>query len=144
MTVKDRYSGIQTLFKTANESSCHFLSLLSIAEEENIRLGKSNPNIDLIDAIRISQSKQWMNHDFTVTVQGSLDLLKHYTGKKWTRREVKKLPLKIKPNEYTEVIYKNDSTGFKHYRRRYFDTLENSITVRDGYISAYYIYTCEE
>ena len=144
MTVKDRYSGIQTLFKTANESSCHFLSLLSIAEEENIRLGKSNPNIDLIDAIRISQSKQWMNHDFTVTVQGSLNLLKHYTGKSWTRKEVKKLPLKIKPNEYTEVIYKNDNTGFKHYRRRYFDTLENSITVRDGYILAYYIYTCEE
>lgn len=144
MTVKDRYSGLQTLFKTAHESSCHFLTLLSIAEEENIRLGKQNSYIDLIDAIRVAQSKQWMDHEFTVTVQGSLELLKHYTGKKWTRREVKKLPLKIKDNEYTEVIHKNDNTGYKHYHRRSFDTLVNSITVRDGYVFCYYIYTCEE
>lgn len=144
MTVKDRYSGIQTLFKTAHESSCHFLTLLSIAEEENIRLKKTNPNIDFIDAVRVAQSKQWMNHEFTVTVQGSLDLLKHYTGKTWTRREVKKLPLKIKDNEYTEVIHKNDRTNFKHYHRRLFDTLESSVTVREGYVLCYYIYTCEE
>lgn len=144
MTVKDRYSGLQTLFKTANESSCHFLSLLSIAEEENIRLCKLNPNVDLIDAIRVAQSKRWMDHEFTVTVQGSLELLKYCTGKKWTRREVTKLPSNIKDNEYTEVIHKNDKTGFKHYHRRYFDTLESSVTVRDGYILGYYIYTCEE
>lgn len=137
MTVKDRYSGIQTTLGLCHTDGCHFLTLLSIAEEE------SGKYVDLIDAIRVSTSKKWMDSEFTVTVQGSLDLLKHYTGKKWTRREVTKLPAIIKDNEYTEAIYYNPDTKYHHYRRRGYDTIVDSATVRNGHIEKYYIYTCE-
>lgn len=132
--VKERYSGIQTVFKNCNLYGCHFLTLLSIAEESN------NSPIDLIEAIRISQSKDWINSDFELTEKTALSLLKYFTNKEWTRREVKKLPT-IQDNEFTEVIYFNKRTGYHHYRRRGFDTLANSITVQEGVIEKYYIYT---
>lgn len=137
MTPKQRYQGIQSTLKIAGDNACHFLTLLSIAEEE------SEAPIDLIEAIRITQKMKWMNSEFTVTVAGSLALLEYYTDKKWTRREVKVLPSVIKDNEYTEAVYKNDNTGFNHYRRRGYDTLNHSVTVAEGYIEKYYIYTCE-
>lgn len=137
MTVKERYSGIQSILKIAGDNACHFLTLLSIAEEE------SKASIDLIEAIRVGQNKKWMDSEFTVTVTGSLALLKYYTNKKWTRREVKKLPPVIRSNEYTEAVYKNNNTGYTHYRRRGYDTLNYSVTVTEGYVEKYYIYTCE-
>lgn len=136
MTVKDRYSGFQTLCEKLNKYGCHFLTLLSIAEEE------SGKTIDLIEAVRLSQSKKWIDGDFTVTVEGSLKLLELYTGKKWIRKEVVKLPSVIKDNEYTEAVWYNPRTNFTHYRRRGFDTLENSVTVAEGSIKKYYIYCC--
>lgn len=35
MTVKERYSGIQTILGDCHTDGCHFLTLLSIAEEES-------------------------------------------------------------------------------------------------------------
>lgn len=144
VSVKEKYSGCQTMLKTANESACHFLTLLSIAEEERIRQKRSNSNIDFLEAVVITKKNKWMDKDFVVTVQGSLDLLEFYTDKKWTRREVTKLPSSIKDNEYTEVIHFNERTEFRHYHRRSFDTLINSVTVKEGRIEKYYIYTCED
>ena len=143
VSVKEKYSGCQTMFKTANESACHFLTLLSIADEENIRLKNGKPGIDFLEARVIAQKMKWMDKDFTVTVEGSLKLLELYTDRKWSRREVKSLPAVIKDNEYTEVIHYNERTKFKHYHRRSFDTLVNSITVKEGRIINYYIYTSE-
>ena len=134
MTTLERYNGIQTMMGELFDSGCHFLVLLSIAEEE------SGAQIDLIEAIRISQSKGWMRSDFYVV--DALSILRFYTHKEWVREEVKKLPKDILDNQYTEVVYFNKRTSFKHYRRRAFDTLENSTTVREGYVLNYYIYTC--
>lgn len=141
ISVKEKYQGIQTLFKVANESSCHFLALLSIADEENIRLKNGRPGIDFIEATRIAMKNNWMDKEFTVTVAGSLALLKHYTGRVWTRKEVNVLPGIIKDNEYTEVIHKNKE--IRHYHRRGFDTLVSSKTVKEGFVEKYYIYTSE-
>lgn len=134
MTVRQRYEGLQTICKELNESGCLFLSVLSIAEEAT---GKE---IDLINAIRISQSKGWLSYDFEV--KDSLAILRHFTHHEWTRSEkLKKLPATIKDNEYTVAIYYNKNTSFTHFRRRGFDTLTNSVTVRDGVIIGYYIFT---
>lgn len=141
ISVKDKYTGCQTMFKKANSYACHFLTLLSIADEENIRLQNKKSGIDFLEARVIAQKMKWMDKDFTVTVEGSLKLLEFYTDRKWSRREVKTLPEIIKDNEYTEAIYKNGET--RHYRRRAFDTLTASVTVRDGYVEKYYIYTSE-
>lgn len=135
MTTKDRYEGIQTILKTCGEEGCHFLSLLSIAEEEE------KTYIDLIMAIRMFRSKGWLTPDFFVT--DAIKILNFLTSKEWTREEVTKLPKEIAANQYTEVCYYNEKTSFRHFRRRYFDTLENSNTVKNGKIEKYYIYTCK-
>ena len=46
----------------------------------------------------------------------------------------------INDNEYTVAVWYNERTQFKHFRRRYFDTLLNSVTVKEGSIAYYHIF----
>lgn len=134
MTVKDRYEGFQDVAKDLWECGCHFLVLLSIAEEE------SGTKIDLIECIRLCRSKGWIRSDFYVN--DALAILRFYTHKEWKRSDIlQKLPKVIADNQYTEVIYYNARTSFQHFRRRGFDTKNDSVTVREGKIIGYYIYT---
>lgn len=84
-------------------------------------------------------SKGWLTSDFFV--KDSLAILNYYTQKKWERKSVSELPFEIKENEYTVMIWYNQRTGYTHFRRRYFDTLTDSVTVREGTIQGYYIYS---
>lgn len=136
MTVKNRYQGLQTILQSCGDEGCHFLALCSIIEEVNQR------PLDLIEAIRVSQSKGWVKSDFFCK-NGDL-FLNYFTNKNWKRREVEKLPDEIKENEYTEAIYFNPRTEYCHYRRRGFDTIDNSLTVREGYVMKYYIWYYED
>lgn len=138
MTVKDRYAGIQTIFGVCNVNGCHFLTLCSIIEDYN-RISNPSYTLDTIDAIRVSQSKGWFTPEFEG--KDALAFLNYYTGKTWSRKEVKTLPNKIEDNEYTEVVFYNPRTKFRHFRRRYVDTLVDSVTVREGIVEKYYIYT---
>ena len=132
MTVKNRYNEIQSILGKCYEYGCHFLSLLSIIEEVN------NEPVDLNEAIKVCQSKGFMDSNFFVKTGD--ELLEYFTGKKWTRKIVETLPSNIKDNEYTEVIYFNPKTNKFHYRRRGWDTLIDSKTVKDGYVLKYYIW----
>lgn len=135
MTLKERYYGLQTILGKCGSEGCHFLTLCSIIEEVN------NEPLDLIEAIRVAQSKGWFDTNF---YGKAADLfLNHFTGKKWSRKKVDVLPV-IKGNEYTEAVYYNSDTGYFHYRRRGFDTIVDSVTVRDGIIVEYYIWSYEE
>lgn len=129
---KTRYSGIQSELKVCGSEGCHFLSLLSIAEEV------IKEPIDLLDAIRLAKDNNLIDDEFTVL--DNCALLCVLTGKSWRQSEVGTLPDIILDNEYTEVIYYNPRTKFKHYRRRGFDTLKNSVTVKEGRVFAYRIY----
>lgn len=133
MNVKTRYTGIQTIFKALGAEGCFFLCLLSIAEET---LGKE---IDTINAIRqCLKNKLIRKNDFWVyDSAGVLELL---TGLKWTKKEVKELP-SLSNNDYSVCKYYNPKTKLTHFRRRGFDTWDLSITVRDGYIQSYYLFT---
>lgn len=144
LSIKDRYSGIQDILGDCKDGGCHFLILLSIAEECRKDLLKiENYYIDLIEAIRVSHQNGWFTEYFWGT-ENQLKLLEYYTGKKWTRSQmVQDIPGNLKKNQFTEVVYQNDSTGYNHFTRRYLDTLKNSVTVKNGYILGYYIYTCE-
>lgn len=134
LDIKKRYSGLQDKLRLCGSDGCHFLTLLTIIEEFN------NRPVDLVDAILVSQSKGWFTSDFEG--RDATALLRYYTKKEWTRSEfLKKLPATIKENEYTEAVYFNPKTTYQHFRRRGIDTKENSLTVRDGYIQGYYIYT---
>lgn len=134
MTVKDRYTGIQDLFKVVGSDGCLFLSLCSIIEEVN------EQPVDIIDVLKTSIDNKWV--DEKMYVLDSLALLGHWTNKKWARKEVASLGI-IRDNDYTIAKWYNSRTGFTHFRRRGWDTVVNSQTVKQGKLKGYYIYTYE-
>lgn len=140
MTVKERYENLQTELLAAHTDGCHFLTLCSIADE--YRYDHNMDYIDIIWAVRLCQSKGLLKSDFYVNDDGCriLSLLTH--GKKWSRKDVEVL-LPIGDNDYTEAEWFNPRTKYTHFRRRYFDTLRDSVTVAEGYIKRYRIYTVQ-
>ena len=136
MNVKERYNGIQTVFEKAGESGCLFLSLLSIAEEY------TGLPVDFIVAYRKCLELGLIEKDFFCNDQEKI--LYEFTGKKWKKTVLKELPDPVPENMYTVQKWFNERTGLTHFKRRGFDTLECSITVKEGYIKEYYCYSVEE
>lgn len=131
--LKSRYNGIQSKMKKIGESGCLFLSLCTIIEEV------TNKEADIIGIIQESMAKGWLTESYTV--KDSLALLNAYTGKRWSRIEVKELPIVINDNDFTIEKWVNPKTGGNHFRRRFVDTYTDSNTVRTGKLECYYIYT---
>ena len=136
MTVKGRYSGIQTVFKNAGESACLFLSLLSIAEEY------TGLPIDFIVAYNRCIDMDLIGKDFFCKDQEKI--LAVFTGKRWKKTVVQKLPNPVPDEMYTVAKWYNERTNFTHFRRRGFDTLIDSVTVKEGKIIEYYCYTVQK
>lgn len=130
--MKSRYEGLQTRLKNIDSDGCHFLVLMSIAEEVN------GSDIDLVDAVNTCFEHQLIDGNYYV--KDALSLLAILTGKSWVREEYKELPDEIGEHEYTEAVYYNPRTGYRHFRRRGFDTLVNSVTVAEGHVEKYYLY----
>ena len=131
--IKSRYAGIQSKFKGLDESGCLFLCLCTIIEEV------TGFPCDIIGILQESLSKGWVQKDYNVA--DSLALLNEYTGKKFRRVEVTKLPAEIKDNEFSIEKWYNPRTSKIHFKRRFVDTLTSSVTVKEGFIKEYYIYS---
>lgn len=95
--------------------------------------------MDLIGLVQEAKSKRWLDEDYTV--KDSIALLNSATGKRFTRKIVNRLPTEIKENDFTIEKWVNPSTGGNHFKRRFVDTLLDSMTVKIGYIESYYIYS---
>lgn len=135
MTSKERYEGLQTKMQACGAEGCLFLSLLSIAEEA------TEEEIDFITALT-SAVKAGCLRESDFYVLDSEKLLHELTGWKWTRRIVPTLDgVEIGIYDYTVCKWYNPRTGYTHFRRRGFDTLTSSTTVKEGYVKEYYIYT---
>lgn len=135
MNVKERYKGIQTVFEKAGESGCLFLSLLSIAEEY------TGLPVDFIVAYTKCIELELIREDFYCNDHEKI--LYEFTGKKWKKTVLKELPGPVPENMFTIEKWYNPRTDFTHFKRRAFDTLESSVTVREGYIKEYYCYEVE-
>ena len=133
MGSKQRYSGLQTLFGVAYNASCLFLCMLSIAEEQ---IGH---DIDFITAYNTCLKAKVIDEQFYCINQELI--LEALTGKKWTKQIVSKLPNKVPNNMYTVEKWYNPRTKFTHFKRRAFDTLKTSVTVKEGKLVEYYIFT---
>ena len=131
--IKSRYIGIQSKLKDIANYGCLFLCLCTIIEEVT---GKE---ADLIGIIQESKAKGWLADDFTVN--DSIAILNAFTGKNFKRDVVKVLPTIVNENDFTIEKWYNPKTKGNHFKRRFVDTLENSVTVRIGKIEAYYIYS---
>lgn len=132
MSTKERYQGIQTMLTKIGTDGCLFLCLCSIAEEVNGR------PIDLIVTVRKAMDNKWVTDDYTV--KDSIALLHYLTGKSVSRKIVKTI-WDLEDYEYSICKYHNKRTGFDHFKRRSFDTLNKSVTVLEGELEAYYVYT---
>lgn len=131
--IKLRYAGIQSKLEGIDEGGCLFLCLCTIIEEV------TGLPCDIIGILQESMAKGWVKKDYTVA--DSLALLNEYTGKKFRRVEVATLPAEIKDNEFSIEKWFNPRTGFTHFKRRFVDTLASSVTVKEGFIKEYYIYS---
>ncbi len=132
MNVKERYNGIQTVFEKAGDYACLFLSLLSIAEEY------TGLPVDFIVAYNKCIELGLIDKDFYCKNQEKM--LYELTGKKWKKTALKELPSPVPECMFTVEKWFNERTGLTHFRRREFDTLESSVTVKEGYIKEYYCY----
>ena len=135
-TKYSRYDGIQTVFKNAGNSGCLFLSLLSIIEDYT-RLP-----VDFIYAYNKCIAMDIIDEDFYCKDQEKI--LEAFTGKKWKKTVVRELPSLVPLEMYTVAKWYNKRTDYTHFRRRGFDTLNNSVTVKEGKIIEYYCYTVQE
>lgn len=133
--IKKRYCGVQDYMAHIKDGGCLFLCLCTIIEEV------TGIHADVIGIITKSIQNGWISGDYTVN--DSLAILNAFTGKKFKRIEVKKLPDEIKEKQFTIEKWYNEKTGFNHFRRRFVDTLLNSQTVKKGKFECYYIYSYE-
>ena len=136
MNVKERYNGIQTVFDRASGSACLFFFFLSIAEEY------TGLPVDFIVAYRKCIELGLIENDFFCNDQEKI--LYAFTGKKWKKTVMKELPNPVPDEMFTIEKWYNPRTDFTHFKRRTFDTLESSVTVKEGYIKEYYCYEVEE
>lgn len=128
--IKRRYAGVQTFLT----DGCYFLALMSIAEEV------SGSPIDLLSAIALCRAEGWVTDD--AYVNNPTAILHAFTGKRWTHKESTSLPDTVPDNMYTIQKWERGTTT--HFRRRYVDTLKDSVTVKLGTIHSYYLFTCHD
>lgn len=129
--VYNTYNGLQSLFN--NTDACHFLVLCTIIHES------TGHSVNVFRLITRCVLKGWITESFFVN--DAVAILEYATGHRWNVRCVKTLPAVIQENEFTEEQWFNPRTGFEHFKRRFLDTLLYSVTVKEGYIKQYRIYT---
>ena len=130
MNVEERYKGCQTFLT----EGCLFLALCSIAEQ------MSGRKVDILDVLVYAKKQGYITSANELTVDGQTLLLRDLTGRQWRREVMKELPYVVPDAMYTVEKWLNSRTGFTHYRRRCWDTLVNSTTVKEGALVAYYAY----
>lgn len=126
--MKSRYENSQRILWNM-KSACFFLCLLSIAEEYN------KSKVDLLDAAKYCMDKGWIDAEYFVS--NDVKVLEYLTNKKVVKSVLDKVGI-LADNVYSIVKYEYD--GGNHFRRRYFDVYNDSITVERGRIVAYYVY----
>ena len=133
--LKERYKGIQTMLKHIGTDGCYFLSLCTIIEEVN------NDNADILDIVRASLDNNWMDSEYYI--KDPCAILRHFTKRDFKVRKMTELPTVVKDSEFTVEEWYNERTGLTHFKRRFVDTLKNSVTVKEGYIRDYVFFWYE-
>lgn len=129
--IEKRYAGVQSFLK----EGCLFLSLCSIIEE------LTKEKVDVLEAVAYAKKMLYINKNNEMTVQDQLDFLRDYTNKQWSRELMTELPTEIPLEMYTVEKWINPRTGLTHFRRRRWDTLVDSVTVKEGCLVGYYGYS---
>ena len=144
--IKEKYIGLQTRLKERSkmlacmgDEACLFLCLCSIAEEWFWDFMHFERMIDIIRFAEQCRKEGCIDDEWTCQTE---KILRQATGLPWKKNEVKELPAVVPDEMYTVEKWFNPRTGKTHFRRRWGDTLENSVTVREGQLVGYYTFTC--
>lgn len=119
-----------------NDFGCYFLDLLFVAKGREPELDEMLHYYDLFT------ENEWMEDD--CYVKNPCAILECLTGKKFTVKKDTAID-----KEATHVIghYHNPNTGLKHFvvtdksNKVVWDSIENSDTVKNGYIESYRLFT---
>ena len=130
---KQRYAGVQSLLRGFAENGCLLLCLLSIIDEAN------DFEQDFLTFIQVCHAENLVSQEYFV--RDALKILERFTARKWKMQSAKSLPNKIDDESFTVEHWHNQRTGFDHFRRRYADTLKDSVTVKEGFLAEYRIYS---
>lgn len=122
------YIGKQTLMKNLGDNGCYILSIL-----ESIGIQNTDAQLDLIKVL--------INDGFL-----SKECFVQDNNKLAARLGCTYKYTKIKPSDEKVYIkeYFNERTGFTHFvlcvDGKDFDTLDSSVTVKEGYVRSYRIF----
>ncbi len=130
--IKKRYNGIQSLLSHIGTDGCYLLSLCTIIEEATAK------EASILDIVRTAIDNKWMRTDFYIL--DPCAILRHFTKRNFKMKKLTELPSIIEDNEFTIEKWYNERTSFTHFRRRFVDTLKSSVTVKEGYITEYYLF----
>lgn len=120
-------SGIQnTILKSMAEYGCYFLCICELGERI------TGNKVDVIDFALHCQNKGYLDFDFTVLNPGRI--LGMLTKKYYDVTKSKEHDDKA---DYRVLMYHNDKTGLTHFRLDDWDSLTDSITVKEGKIIGY-------
>ena len=146
--IRAKYTGLQTrlreragMLASMGDEACLFLCLCSIAEEWFGDFNKSGRSLDIAEFAMRCRDKGYIDDTWTCHTE---DILLLATGVSWRKDEVKEIPAVVPDEMYTVEKWFNPRTGYTHFRRRWGDTVKDSVTVREGKFQCYYTFTCLE
>lgn len=118
-----------TVIKNMASDGCYFLAICELGERIAHR------PVDAIETAVVAIKSKWMTESFKV--EHPETILEFITDRKF-----KVSCPKTKPEGCMFYIEKwhNNRTGFDHFRLHDWDSLKNSVTVREGYIEDYRVF----
>jgi hypothetical protein len=119
--------GIQDTLKRAGEYACYFLCLCELAERRGAKF-------DLLQTIDSFYGNNLLANDFTVKNAGGI--FSALTGERWTHI-VTGNEYRPAPGELLVEEWYNPRTRLVHFRLKDWDSLDASVTVKEGYVRSY-------
>lgn len=110
-----------TLIKNLADTGCYFLCLCEIAERE------TSKSVDIIKTAIYSIEHHWIEADFTVLFPE--EILHYLTGYRYSVTKSDKIDTKA---NFVVEKWHNDRTGYSHFRLEDWDSLKDSVTVKEG------------
>lgn len=128
-------------FPEIGREGCLFLVLCSIADEWN-ESQHNQRHVDILQLYIQCRDKGYLAEGFFCN--NPCKILELATGMEWKKQIVEKLPPVIDWKTYSvEKWVRIVSHGVckTHFRRRWGDTITNSVTVQKGKIESYYLFS---
>lgn len=123
-------SGTQnTIIKNLASDGCYFLAICELGERIAHR------PVDVVETAVVAIKSEWVTSAFKVMHPDKL--LEFITDRKFKVSSPTEKPAGCM---YYVEKWHNNRTGFDHFRLHDWDSLTNSVTVREGYIEDYRIF----